>query len=169
MTSTRRPAARPSVVPSSVSGLYEVIRLVRPLYKTLETAVERELEGSGVTLAQRAVLERLLDEGPRTVPAIGRGLRLPRQFIQRLSNELLEAGLVERRVNPAHRRSDLLALTAAGRTKISAILQREAEVMTPIAPTLKAVEVEITRQTMSEMIRAFGGEAPADEMQREGD
>ncbi|MEM7190863.1 MAG: helix-turn-helix domain-containing protein, partial [Pseudomonadota bacterium] len=91
--------------------LLDVIRLVRPLYKALEAAVETGLAETGLTLTQRAVLEEIFRHGPLTVPAIGMALIAPRQFIQTTVNALIQRGLVERRENAAHKRSVLIALT----------------------------------------------------------
>lgn len=140
---------------SSPDSLYEIIRLVRPLYKTLEATVALELEKSGISVSQRAVLEQILDNGPITVPAIGRLLMLPRQFIQKVANELLELDFIQRRENEAHKRSVLLGLTPSGQRAIEQIKTREAEVMTPIAGALKSSELAVTKSVMSEIIRAF--------------
>lgn len=144
-----------SEIQSSPDSLYEIIRLVRPLYKTLEASVAQELEKSDVSVSQRAVLEQILDQGPITVPAIGRRLVLPRQFIQKVANELLERGFIRRRENEAHKRSVLLSLTAKGQTAIEQIKAREAEVMRPIAGALKPSDLAITKAVMSEIIEAF--------------
>lgn len=140
---------------SDPEALYALIRLVRPLYKVLEAAVALELAPTGIGVSQRAVLERLLDGGPMTVPAIGRGLILPRQFIQKLANELIAAGLVEKRGNAAHKRSPLLCLTAEGAALIRAVRARETEVMAPVARDLAAEEVATARAVMAAVIRDF--------------
>ncbi len=140
---------------SSPDSLYELIRLVRPLYKTLEASVAQELERTGISVSQRAVLEQLLDHGPIPVPAIGRQLMLPRQFIQKIANELFEQELIRRRENEAHKRSVLLELTGKGEAAIARIKARETEVMLPIAATLKSDDLAITRTVVTEIIRAF--------------
>ncbi|TQV80379.1 MarR family winged helix-turn-helix transcriptional regulator [Denitrobaculum tricleocarpae] len=140
---------------SSPDSLYELIRLVRPLYKTLESSVAQELERTGISVSQRAVLEQLLDHGPITVPAIGRQLMLPRQFIQKIANELFEQELIRRRENEAHKRSVLLELTDKGEGAIAVIKEREAEVMLPIAAALNSDDLAITRTVITEIIRAF--------------
>ncbi len=141
---------------SDTDSLYDLIRLVRPLYKVLETAVALELESTGVGVLQRAILEQLLDNGALTVPAIGRNLILPRQFIQKNANELLGAELVSKQENAAHKRSVLFALTPRGRELIERIRAREAEVMAPIADVLDGRDVTAAKAVMSEMIRGFG-------------
>ena len=150
-------------------ALYDVIRLVRPLYKVLEAAVALELAETGISVPQRAVLEQVLDAGPLTVPAIGRRLVLPRQFVQKTANELLDAGLLAKRENAAHKRSALLALTPAGLAAITGIKAREAAVMQPIARALDKAEVETTRATLQEIIRAFRAHNAEGKGQQEGD
>lgn len=145
---------------ASPEALYGVIRLVRPLYKALEAAVERELAGTGISVTQRAVLERLLADGPQAVPALGRRLIAPRQFVQKVANELIDRGLVERQANAAHRRSMLLALTAEGQAAIARILAREAEVMRPIARGLDPADLDTTRAVMTAMIARFRSPQP---------
>ncbi|MEM7024157.1 MAG: helix-turn-helix domain-containing protein [Pseudomonadota bacterium] len=143
-----------SLQESSPSELYQIIRLVRPLYKALEASVTRELASTGINVSQRAVLEQLLERG-QTVPAIGRALILPRQFIQKTVNELLAAGLVEKRANDAHKRSPLLELTADGSELIDAIKARESAVMRPIAASLSSQDLRVTRSVLTEMIDGF--------------
>ena len=141
---------------TTTDSLYEVIKLVRPLYKTLESSVALELEKAGITVSQRAVLEQLQGQGPLTVPDIGRRLILPRQFIQKIVNELLALALIERLENAAHKRSVLLALTAEGQNAIAQIMARERAVMAPIAQALKSSDVAMTKAVMTKIIGAFG-------------
>jgi DNA-binding MarR family transcriptional regulator len=91
-----------------------VLRNVRPLVLNSARVVEADLAADGLTLGMRAVLEILAEHGPATVPAVAERLDLARQGIQRHVNDLGVLGLVETRNNPAHRRSVLVGLTAAG-------------------------------------------------------
>lgn len=104
----------------------ELFREVRLLFNTLVRTGEQLHDDSDMTLPRRAVLEHLLREGPSTVPAIARARRVSRQHIQALVNPLLHEGLVERVENPAHRRSKLIRLTAAGWKVIDDIRAHEA-------------------------------------------
>jgi DNA-binding MarR family transcriptional regulator len=94
--------------------LYDVLRNVRPLVLNSARSVEASLRPDGLTVGMRAVLEMLAEHGPATVPALGERLDLARQGIQRHVNDLIEAGCVEARPNPAHRRSVLIAVTPSG-------------------------------------------------------
>ena len=156
-------------MPTQTEALYDIIRLVRPLYKVLEAAVALELAETGISVPQRALLEQLQDQGPLTVPAIGRRLILPRQFVQKTANELLDAGLLEKRDNAAHKRSALLALTPEGRAVIGRVLAREAAVMRPMAQALEAGDVETTRTTMLTVIEAFRAHNAERKRQEEGE
>lgn len=139
--------------------LYDLIRLVRPLYKALESAVVRGLEGTGLGVTGRAVLEQIHDHGPLPVPAVARNLILPRQFVQKTVDALAADGLVERRANPAHRRSALIALTPDGDASIRRVLSAEAQVTRTVAERLAAGEIEIARRVMRTMIEGYAGGA----------
>ncbi len=60
--------------------LYQGIQTTRPLLRHITAAVEKKLEGTGVTVGQRAVLEVLLNNPEQTAPEITATLQLKRQF-----------------------------------------------------------------------------------------
>lgn len=82
-------------------------------------------EGLGVTAAARGVLDALRLRGAATVPRIARERNASRQHVQQIVDTLLERELVERRGNPSHRRSFLIALTDQGRALIENIRAEE--------------------------------------------
>ncbi|EFL12856.1 MarR family regulatory protein [Streptomyces sp. C] len=105
--------------------LYEVIRSLWPLHRTVVRAVERELMGTGMTAGQHAVMDELRRGGPRTVPQLARLLGLDRQPVQRLVNDAMALGLAESAPNPEHRRSRLIQLTSEGEATIRGIQEAE--------------------------------------------
>src|SRR5581483_4158701 len=143
-------------------ALYEGIRLVRPLHRHVYRLVEQSLAEDGITVAMRAVLERLSERGPATVPVIGRDLALPRQVIQRLADALDEPGLVERAKNPAHRRSSIQRLTPKGAALIKRILTREAKDLQTLAAPLTAAEIATFRDVMLYLTTEIARRAPLD-------
>ena len=147
---------------TDANELYDLIRLVRPLYKALEGAVVRELEGTGLTVTERAVLEQIHDNGPLPVPRIGDALIIPRQFVQKTVDGLTEKGLVERRRNAAHRRSALMALTPSGAMLIASVLAREAEVTARVAARLAPGDVATAKTVIDVMIEGYGQEESID-------
>lgn len=143
-------------------GLYQLIRLVRPLFRTLYRAVEQNLQGSGVSIPMRAALECLAEAGPQTVPQISRALAVKRQVAQRIANELAAAGLVEAASNAAHARSPLLVLTGAGRSAFDAIRGRERARTAVIAAGFSAADIATCRRVMAGLIAAYATADSAD-------
>ncbi|WP_170766249.1 MarR family winged helix-turn-helix transcriptional regulator [Ruegeria lacuscaerulensis] len=139
----------------NTTSLYDFIRLVRPLYKVLESAVARELDAAGLTVTERAVLEQVHDHGPQPVPRIADRLIAPRQFVQKTANALLDKGLIVRRKNTAHRRSDLMALSSSGAKLIEAVLARETVEITRVAQHLSPDDIATARRVAETMIQRF--------------
>ena len=72
--------------------------------------------GIGLSTMESTVLAVVVEAPtPPTVPQIGRSLGHPRQVIQRAVNSLVDAGIVETRENPDHKRARMLVPTAKGR------------------------------------------------------
>ncbi|MCD2361867.1 MarR family winged helix-turn-helix transcriptional regulator [Sulfitobacter mediterraneus] len=132
--------------------LYQVIWQSRPLMQAAEAAVERGLEGSGLTVRMRAVLEILADGGAATVPEIAQRLEIKRQYVQLMINDTHDAGFTEAVPNPRHQRSKLIALTETGQSLIAQVMQREKELLKRIGGDLPDEELEITLRTMQQLI-----------------
>lgn len=149
--------------PADADALYGVIRLLRPLFKTLYNAVEANLAGTGVTIPMRGLMECLTGAGPRTVPQLARMLMLKRQVVQRMVNELIDAGFGEAVANEAHARSSLIRLTDAGRETFAALRAVEEARTIPVAATLSAADVEACRRVMAAMIDAYSSNGESDD------
>lgn len=112
-----------------MEGLVRLFNEVRLLEHRLVQVVE-QLHGTEVTsVAGRGVLEFLLNSGPTSVPDIARSRYVSRQHIQTIADGLVAGGLIVAVANPAHRRSPLFELTAVGRDVITAMHQRERDLM----------------------------------------
>lgn len=93
-------------------------------------AASTQLHGDGAQSAgRRGVLLDLARFGDMTVPDLARRRPVSRQHIQILVNSLLDDGLARLVRNPAHKRSKLVRLTAAGRRCVEAIQARESGVL----------------------------------------
>lgn len=134
---------------------YEVIRRIRPLYRVLVSAVDRNLEGTGVSVALRGVLEHLAEAGPLTVPDLARAHSVGRQFVQRMIDQAESDGLVERQFNPAHRRSVLFSLTRKGRDTFELIRKRELKVIRKAATGVSHSDVAATLRVIQHLTGAF--------------
>jgi len=87
-----------------------------------------------VSAPMRNVLEDLASAGPSPVPALARLERVSRQHVQLQVDRLVELGFVERRTNPAHRRSSLIALSPAGRAWVEDARATEARALSKLQP-----------------------------------
>ena len=134
-------------------------RAVRSLFHKMGAGVTLLHEESGITGGMRAVLESVVEGGPKTVPELARARPVSRQHIQTLVNELLAAGLVEVRDNPAHRRSKLVAPTQEGAATFAALRAREAAALTRLALDIDAQEMERATQALTQLIERFQGPA----------
>jgi DNA-binding MarR family transcriptional regulator len=82
----------------------------------------REAAAHGATSAQWQILS-VTDEAPATVPQIARRLGLTRQAVQRVVNELLEAGHVRRLPEDRALRSPRIEPTPSGRQSLAELWQ----------------------------------------------
>jgi DNA-binding MarR family transcriptional regulator len=89
-----------------IAEVYELAGLSRRIS-------EREAAEQGTTVARWHVLSAVSGQ-PLTVPAIASRLGQVRQAVQRVADELVEAGHLRPEPNPAHRRSPLFAITPEG-------------------------------------------------------
>lgn len=144
-----------SRVAKKSDALYQVISCIRPLFLSLKDAVEVELEGTGVTVAMRAVLEQLSVQGAQPVPAIARSLNIKRQSVQVVVDELLANHFVERIENPAHRKSWLIKLTSKGSNQIRNIRTKEQSNLNKVCSGLSKEEINTCLRVMTHMQEFF--------------
>ncbi|MFI5521332.1 MarR family winged helix-turn-helix transcriptional regulator [Streptomyces platensis] len=147
--------------------LYDVIRRLWPLHRTVVRAVERELADTGMTAGEHALLDALRTEGPRTVPQLARSMGLDRQPVQRWVNHAAELGLVVTAPNPAHRRSPLIRLTTEGTAAIRGVQQFEATELRQRLADLPAEDVRTTLHVLDRLGEEFRHLANGSRVQRE--
>ncbi|MGA5561798.1 MarR family winged helix-turn-helix transcriptional regulator [Streptomyces platensis] len=147
--------------------LYDVIRRLWPLHRTVVRAVERELADTGMTAGEHALLDALRTEGPRTVPQLARSMGLDRQPVQRWVNHAAELGLVVTAPNPAHRRSPLIRLTTEGTAAIRGVQQFEATELRQRLADLPAEDVRTTLHVLDRLGEEFRHLAHGSRVQRE--
>lgn len=133
--------------------LTEVFDLVGPLYRRAQRKVEQDAPVEGLSVGVRAVLNMLREQGPMTVPQMGRAQALSRQFVQRMINDAAARHLVEFVANPAHKRSSLIRLTAEGRAAITAVIDREHAVLRQVGGDLTEAEVDACLHVLTRLLR----------------
>lgn len=140
--------ARHSMPSSRTELLGTVIDETRRLFHRLANTAERAHADLGITASQRAVLEALFRSGPQTVPQIARTKSVSRQHIQTIANSLAGEDLIETRDNPAHQRSQLLALTAKGERCFHSVKERERAILGELAQRFRMADLETTARTL---------------------
>jgi|SRR5688572_3030620 len=111
-------------------------------------------------------LMSVVSEGRWTVPDAARDLGVTRQGVQRIADELVADGLAQYVLNPRHRRSPLVQLTARGRdtlAKITAVARRTNQRMTRM---FTAGQLDQTREFLSRVIAALQERSPDDQTPR---
>ncbi|MEM1130190.1 MAG: MarR family transcriptional regulator [Pseudomonadota bacterium] len=122
--------------------LYEGVQLTRPLLRNITARVEADLEGTGVSVGQRAILEVLLAVGEAAAPEITRLLDVSRQFVGRELKLMLASEMVATTANPKHRSSHKYRLTVKSRRVIEAIRDREKAEFRKFAEQFTPSEIE---------------------------
>jgi DNA-binding MarR family transcriptional regulator len=109
---------------------------------------------AGLTAARWQVLGALsLAERPLTVPQIARRMGLTRQSVHATVGRLVAAGLLELAPNADHRRSQLVAMTPAGRGAYQALDRRQAVWGSELAGGLERRELETTARVLGTLCR----------------
>ncbi len=134
---------------------YAVLRQVRPLHLQAARAVTTTLQGEPITMGIRAVLERLDDQGPQTVPQLATWLDVTRQAVQRVVDDAHALGHVEVRANPAHRRSHLIALTPRGRDAFHRLHADELATLEMVAAEIDRTDLLTCAKVLEHLVDAL--------------
>jgi DNA-binding MarR family transcriptional regulator len=140
---------------ASLSDTYRLVVEVRGTFRDLRAVADRYLADLSITAAMRALLEQVADQGPQTVPALAAAKRVQRQSIQTLVDGLIDRGVLEARPNPVHRRSPLIALTAAGERVFAEIRNRDATALARVAENLDGAAVISATATLVALRQAL--------------
>ena len=93
--------------------------------------------------ALRGVLRDAAAEPLRTVPEIAALRPVSRQYVQKVVNALVAAGLAELLANPRHKRSKLVAPTKLGLASLDEFARRERPILLHAAESVRADEEQI--------------------------
>ena len=137
---------------NSTNDAYKVTWLVRRLFRAMAEHADAYLDASGLTAADRAVLEFLYPDVRLTVPDIARRDQVSRQHIQATANHLLDIGLVRREENPRHKRSVLLRLSEPGRATFAEIRHNEAALLDDLFSNVEIADVATTKRTLETLL-----------------
>ena len=131
---------------------YEVIWLIRRLFRALSQKSNENLEAFGISVSDRAVLEFLYPEKMLSVPEIAEQYKVSRQHVQTTVNSLLDAGFVVTKENPRHKRSPLIKLNGKGRKLFGAVIKKDEKVIEVLFSRISKSNVQITKQTLQSLL-----------------
>ena len=106
----------------------------------------------GLTSARWQVLGTVaMAPTPQPVAHIARDMGLARQSVQRLVNELVDAGLVDLKDNPHHKRAKLICLSEAGRRSFDAIHKLQRPWVDGLAEGLETEKIAIAAEVLQSL------------------
>lgn len=128
---------------------YEVTWLVRRVFRAMAAAADRYLEASGLSVADRAVMEFLYPRRELSVPDIARRYDVSRQHVQVTVNGLMQRGLLRSIENPRHKRSRLIRLSELGRDAFAEIRRNESAVVERLFADIPDSALDATHRTLT--------------------
>ena len=139
----------------NVGAGYEVVWLVRRLFRAMADTADQYLKDDELTAADRAVMEFLYPEQQLSVPAIAAKYRVSRQHVQVTVNKLISRGLIRALANPQHKRSPLMRLSELGRETFAEIRRNESVIIEKMFADLRSEDVDVTRQLLRSLLVRF--------------
>jgi len=131
---------------------YQITWLIRRLFRAMAERADRYLHDSGLSAADRAVLEFLFPDRQLTVPDIARRYQVTRQHVHATANRLFDRDLVQTVDNPHHKRSPLLRLSDRGDQLFRRIRRREQQVLDELFADIEIADIAITRRTLQRLL-----------------
>ena len=114
---------------------------------------DRLVADLGLTASLWQVLDALeRSEGEQTVAEIARLMGLRRQSVQRSADILHEQQFVDFVDNPAHKRAQLVRLTAAGRQALTVIHERDLQSIDDIVNCLGAENILSMKRSLFKLV-----------------
>ena len=146
------------VMAATVKGeRYQVIWLIRRLFRALSQKASEYIEEFGISVADRAVMEFLYPDKMLSVPEIAEQYNVSRQHVQTTVNTLLDRGLLSVKANPRHKRSPLIMLNTKGRSLFGAVLKKDEKVVEALFSDIPANSIGVTRQTLQTLLDEISG------------
>ena len=128
----------------------------------LLTAGDRLVDGIGLTSARWQVLGAIAyAERPQPVAWLARDMGANRQNVQRIINDLKEAGLVVFQTNPHHRRAQLVVLTDKGKQTFESAMRLQAPWVNRLARGLAVKEIEAAHRVLTTLRQRLKGKDEA--------
>jgi DNA-binding MarR family transcriptional regulator len=150
------------------AALTELILEIFRLNGALLADGDRLVGDIGLTSARWQVMgAAALSPVPLSVAAIARNMGLTRQAVQRVANDLAQAGFVAFAPNPHHQRAQLVLLTASGTAAYRAAIARQVPWANRIAAGLDPRRIKAARAVLRAIAQQLDGTRQAGAKQKE--
>jgi len=136
----------------AASDAYKTTWIIRRLFRAMAEKADSYLKESGITAADRAVMEFLYPDSALTVPDIAGRYQVSRQHVQVTANRLLEEGLLIGSDNPRHKRSPLLRLSELGKKTFEEIRRNEDKLIEELFSGIEIADVATTKRTLETLL-----------------
>ncbi|RUW25274.1 MarR family transcriptional regulator [Mesorhizobium sp. M4B.F.Ca.ET.215.01.1.1] len=134
------------------------------LNSRISAAGDRLVADLGLTSARWQVLGAIVAAAhPQPVAWLARDLGANRQNVQRIVNDLESEGLVAFRVNPHHRRAQLVVLADKGRAAYDAAMRLQAPWINNLADGLSVEDINTMHGVITALRKKLEGNDDAEE------
>ena len=142
----------------SANENYQVVWLVRRLFRALAQKASENLGRYQLSVADRAVMEFLYPQEQLSVPEIASRYQVSRQHVQVTVNALRNKGLLESKPNPRHKRSVLMKLSEKGDELFAEILAKDKQTVERLFSAIPPEDRKTTRRTLETLLRELSRE-----------
>ena len=154
-----RSSTNPSPAGEAVTEL--ILSLFR-VNNLLLTAGDRLVQGLGLTSARWQVLGAIAyADRPQPVAWLARDMGANRQNVQRIINDLNEAGLVTFQINPHHRRAQLVVLTDKGKQAFDAAMRLQGPWVKDLVQGLAPKDIKTAHGVLTTLRQRLDGKGAA--------
>lgn len=137
---------------SKADDAYQIVWLVRRLFRAMAETSNQSMQDLGISAADRAVMEFLYPDESLSVPEIAERYQVSRQHVQITVNNLMDSGLLTKKVNPRHKRSQLVSLTGRGRSLFKKIRDRDGRTIKQFFSQISENDTRVTRETLETLL-----------------
>lgn len=155
---------------SKLVALDELTWAVVFLYFRQSANAELLYQEGEFSAGRRSLLRSLKMDGPATVPQLACARPVPRQFIQKLANEMAKDGLVEFINNPEHKCSKLVRITAEGERLLLEMMEQDIKLGSWLVEDLNECDLRtatrVVQTLRQKLIRVEDWQAVLDQNQK---
>lgn len=137
------------------NNIYDFIKTLRPLYISIENKVREICQEYDISVAQRAILEKLYPNHSLSVPMLAEILILKRQSVQEVVNQLIEKKLLINQINPLHKKSNLYSLSEKGFKTFSLIHMSELAFLKQSSDIFTQKDITTATRVSNNLIEIF--------------